>query len=61
MQYNDLPVSLFSELSIYKYNLGTHVMPVAKKNARGRPKLNKRRKGAVETMMSHNSKKSKSD
>ena len=58
-QYTDLPVNLFSELNVYKYNLGVHVMSVAKKNPRGRPKLNKRHKGKIEIMMSNNTKKSK--
>ena len=58
-QYADLPVALFSELSVFKFTLGIHKMPVAKKIGRGRPKLNKRKKGQIEISMSKNAKKGK--
>ena len=56
-QYAELEVTPFFMNSVYKCNLGVHVVSVALRNPRGRPKKHKRIKGKLEKAM--NSEKSK--
>ena len=55
-QYLNLEVQPFFENAMYSYRLGLHVVPVALKNPRGRPKIHRCHKSKLEKTKSKKTK-----
>ena len=58
-QYADLEVTPFFMNSVYNCNLGMHVVLVALRNPRGRPKKHKQIEGKLEKAMNSGKKRKK--